>query len=213
MKTDDLVAMLATGIAPVPRHTARRRIAQALLMSLPVSLVIMLVRDGVRDDLLSAIFLPMFWAKLLFPLSIAAAALVAIHRLGRPGIGTGRTWMGLVLPVLAVWALALAHKLDMLPLAHAEPVPGVSWVRCMLSVGLISLPVLAATLLALRDLAPTRPAWSGAGAGALAGGVATAVFALHCKDLTPASLALWQVASMLLPTLAGALLGRRLLRW
>lgn len=213
MKTDDLVLILATGIAPAPQHAARRRIGQALLVGLPVSVVMLLAGYGVRDDLASAVFLPMFWIKLLFPLCIASAALVTIHRLGRPGVATGRAWMGLALPVLAVWALAIAHKLIGFPVGPTPVMPPLSWLLCMLSIGLLSLPVLAASLMALRDLAPTRPTLAGAAAGALAGSVGAAVFALHCKELAPASLALWHLIGMAIPMLAGAALGRRLLRW
>ncbi|RIX77719.1 NrsF family protein [Acidovorax cavernicola] len=213
MKTDDLVALLATGVAPVPPHAARRRIGQALFIGLPVSMAILFIGFGVRDDIASAMLQPMFWVKLLFPLCIAAAALVALHRLGRPGIRTGWTWAGLLLPILAVWALALGHKLTGFLVDQIPAVQGGSWLACVMSIALISLPVLVATLLALRELAPTRPALAGAAAGALAGGVAAAVFALHCKELAPASLAIWHLLGMVIPTLAGALLGRRLLRW
>lgn len=213
MKTDDLVALLATGVAPVQPHAARRHIGQALLVGLPVSVAILFAGYGVRDDLATAMLLPMFWVKLLFPLCIAAAALVTLHRLGRPGVRTGWTWMGLLLPILAVWALALGHKLTGFLVDQIPVMQGASWLACVMSIVLISLPVLVATLRALRELAPTRPALTGAAAGALAGGVAAAVFALHCKELAPASLAIWHLIGMAIPTLAGALLGWRLLRW
>ena len=74
-------------------------------------------------------------------------------------------------------------------------------------------PVFAAAMVALRSLAPTRPAWAGAAAGALAGGAGAAVYALHCPELAAPFLAVWYVAGMGLPVLLGAVLGPRLLRW
>jgi hypothetical protein len=47
----------------------------------------------------------------------------------------------------------------------------------------VSLPMFAALLWALKGLAPTRPALAGAAAGALAGGAGAMVYALHCPEL------------------------------
>ena len=75
MKTDDLVAMLAASAEPVvPRATARRYGA-ALGWGAFGSLLTMALLLGVRPDLGQAAQLPMFWIKLAFPLSLAAAAL------------------------------------------------------------------------------------------------------------------------------------------
>ena len=70
-----------------------------------------------------------------------------------------------------------------------------------------------AALVALRGLAPTRPAWAGACAGAMAGAAGAAVYALHCTELAAPFLAIWYVAGMALPGFVGALLGPRILKW
>ncbi|HSV58580.1 MAG TPA: NrsF family protein, partial [Variovorax sp.] len=70
-----------------------------------------------------------------------------------------------------------------------------------------------AALLALKGLAPTRPALAGAAAGIMAGGAGATVYALHCPELAAPFLAVWYVAGMLIPVVAGALIGPRLLRW
>ncbi|MNT33639.1 hypothetical protein D3C72_1695780 [compost metagenome] len=90
---------------------------------------------------------------------------------------------------------------------------GQSWRICALSIGFMALPVFAATFVALRGLAPTRPALAGAAAGALAGGVGASVYALHCMELTAPFLAVWYVSGIAVPVLLGAALGPRLLRW
>ncbi|RYF65729.1 MAG: DUF1109 domain-containing protein [Comamonadaceae bacterium] len=76
MKTDDLVSMLATGVAPVPRRAATRRLALALAVGLPLSFGLMLVHYGIRRDLVLVMFWPMFWVKVLFPACIAVAGFV-----------------------------------------------------------------------------------------------------------------------------------------
>ncbi len=213
MKTDDFVAMLANGVTAVPQNATGRRIRRALLVGVPVSLAIFFAGYGLRDDLRLVISLPMFWAKLLFPLSIAVSAFVTVLRLARPGVEVRRAWMGMVVPVLLVWTMAAVAWFGM-PMEERLPsLLGQSWRTCALSIGLLALPVFVATLLALRDLAPTRQTLAGAAAGALAGGVGAAIYALYCVELTFPFLAVWYVIGMMVPVLAGAALGRLLLRW
>jgi hypothetical protein len=213
MKTDDLVAMLASGAAPTPRRAAGRRLALALLAGAPLSLAILFTEYGVRRDLVQAMFWPMFWVKVLFPLCIAAAAFVMAQRLSRPGVPVRRAWIGIAVPVLVVWVLAAMSWFNA-PAAERMPLlMGQSWRVCAVSIGLMALPVFAAALLALKSLAPTRPALAGAAAGGLAGGVGAAVYALHCMELTAPFLAVWYVSGIAVPVVLGALLGPRLLRW
>ena len=90
---------------------------------------------------------------------------------------------------------------------------GDTWKTCPFSIAMLSLPLLAATLWAMKGLAPTRLALAGASAGLLAGAMGALVYALHCPESTLPFLATWYVLGMAIPTLAGALLGPRLLRW
>lgn len=213
MKTDDFVAMLAKGAAAVPQKAASRRIRLALLVGAPVSLAILFAGYGLREDLRLVISLPMFWLKLLFPLSIAVSAFVTVLRLARPGVEVRRAWMGLAVPVFLVWTMAAVAWFGM-PMEERMPsLLGQSWRTCALSISLLALPVFVATLLALRDLAPTRQTLAGAAAGALAGGVGAAIYALHCVELTVPFLGVWYVIGMAMPALVGAVLGCRLLHW
>ncbi|MET3916566.1 hypothetical protein ABID97_003348 [Variovorax sp. OAS795] len=213
MKTDDLVAMLATGPTAAPRRAAGRRLGFALLAGLPLSFAILFADYGVRRDLVQAMFWPMFWVKVLFPLCIAAAAFVAVQRLARPGVPVRRAWIGMAAPVLVVWVLAAVAWFNAPPQDRMPLLMGESWRVCALSIGLMALPVFAAAMLALKSLAPTRPALAGAAAGGLAGGVGAAVYALHCMELTAPFLAVWYVSGIAVPVALGALLGPRLLRW
>jgi hypothetical protein len=78
---------------------------------------------------------------------------------------------------------------------------------------MISLPLFAATFWAMKGMAPTRPALAGAGAGLLAGALAVLVYALHCPESEAPFLAVWYCLGIAIPTVAGALLGPRVLRW
>ncbi|MCT8173293.1 DUF1109 domain-containing protein [Variovorax sp. CY25R-8] len=213
MKTDDLVALLAAGPVAAPRRAASRRLWLALAVGVPLSLAIMFVGYGPRRDLLAVLFWPMFWVKLLFPLAIAGAAFVMAQRLARPGVPVRRAWIGAALPVLAIWMLAVVVWIDAPQEARMPSLMGQTWRVCTASIALMALPVFAGAMAALRSLAPTRPALAGAAAGALAGGVGAAVYALHCPELTAPFIAVWYVSGIAVPVLVGALLGPRLLRW
>ncbi|MBU3740048.1 MAG: DUF1109 domain-containing protein [Rhodoferax sp.] len=214
MKTDELVHLLATGLTPAPRRAATRRLGAALAAGLALAWALLITGYGIRPDLAQAAVLPMFWVKLLVPALVGAAGLRAAHRLGRPGVPAGiGTLLGLVAPVGGLWLLAAAAWLT-------APVPdrpallwGNTWTTCALSIAALSMPTFAGALLALRSLAPTRPTAAGAAAGALAGGLGAAVYALHCPELAAPFLALWYGAGMAIPVLAGAWLGPRCLRW
>lgn len=213
MKTDDLVSLLATGVAPAPRRAATRRLALAMAFGLPLSFAILWFDYGVRRDLVQAMFWPMFWVKLLFPACIAVAGFVMLQRLARPGVRLRLSWVGVALPVAAVWALAGVVWLQTPADARMAMLMGVTWKSCAFSICLIGLPVFAAALVAMRSLAPTQPALAGAAAGALAGGAGATVYALHCMELAAPFLAVWYVGGIALAMLIGAALGPRLLRW
>jgi len=64
-----------------------------------------------------------------------------------------------------------------------------------------------------RFAAPTDLPRTGALVGLLAGGVSAMGYALHCTDDSLPFVALWYGGTIVLCTMAGALLGPRLLRW
>lgn len=213
MKTDELVALLAARAEPVPRHAASRRLALALALGLPLSVAIMATEYGVRRDLVQALFWPMFWVKLVFPVCVAIAGFVIVQRLARPGVRVRAAWLGLAVPVLLIWAIGLASWLAAPADERTAMVWGQTWRSCVFNIALIAAPVFVASLAALKSLAPTRPALAGAAAGLMSAGAGAAVYALHCQELAAPFLGIWYVLGMALPAVAGALVGQRLLRW
>ena len=213
MKTDELVALLAAQADPGPRHAAARRFALALALGLPLSVAIMATEYGVRRDLVQALFWPMFWVKLVFPVCVAIAGFVIVQRLARPGVRVRAAWLGLAVPVLLIWAIALASWLAAPADERTAMVWGQTWRSCVFNIALITAPVFVASLAALKSLAPTRPALAGAAAGLMSAGAGAAVYALHCQELAAPFLGIWYVLGMALPGVAGALVGQRLLRW
>jgi len=213
VKTDDLVAMLATGAAPVPRRAASLRLGIALLIGLPLSFAWMVYEHGMRRDLIQMMFWPMFWVRLLFPICMAIAGYVIVQRLARPGVRVRVAWLGLAVPLLVIWVLGGFMVFSSPAEERSTLIWGQTWRTCATSIALLSLPVFVAALVALKGLAPTRPALAGAAAGAMAGGAGAAMYALHCPELAAPFLAIWYVAGIALPVVVGALIGPRILRW
>jgi hypothetical protein len=213
MRTDDLVTMLAAGAGPVEPGATARRYATGLGWGAFGATLLMAIVLGVRPDLDEAIWLPMFWVKLAFPACLSAGALYAAARLSRPGVRLGRVPAALAAPVLAMWLLAAFALLNAAAGEREELIFGGTWNACPLSVALLSLPLFAAAMWAMKGLAPTRLATAGAAAGLLAGSVGALIYALHCPEMEAPFLAIWYLLGMLIPTAVGALIGPRLLRW
>lgn len=213
MKTDDLIRMLATDTTPVPSHRIEGRFAAASLLGLLGAGVLMLALFGLRPDLQSSMGLPMFWGKLVFAAALATAGVALLLRMGRPGMPLGLSVWWLALPVVVLWAMALLAVGNASPAERLPMVLGSTWRSCPFNIGLLSVPALAGMLWALKGAAPTRLEWTGAGAGLLAGALAALVYALHCPEMQAPFLAVWYVAGIALPTLVGAVLGPRVLRW
>ncbi len=84
---------------------------------------------------------------------------------------------------------------------------------CLTAIPLISLPLLAASLFALRHGATSRPAALGAIAGLLSSGLAATLYASHCTDDSPLFVATWYPIAIALVTAVGALAGSKVLRF
>ena len=184
MKTDELISMLASGAEAIVPGAPRRRYATALSWGALGALVLMALMLGVRPDLAEAARLPMFWVKLAFPSALLAGALLA---------------------AVALLAAAPAERENLLF--------GATWASCPFNIAILSAPVFAVVLWAMKGLAPTRLALAGAAAGLLSGATGAVVYTLHCPEMAAPFLAVWYLLGMLIPTTIGAALGPRVLCW
>lgn len=212
MKTDDFIAMLATGAEPVKSNVPEQRLAQALMYSLPLAFCIML-GFGIRPDLMQVLDQPMLWVKFAFPGAVAVISWLLVLRLGRPGMHTGRLPNSLWIPAAGMALLAALVWTHAAPAERAVMVMGTTWQVCTVNIAWVATPVFVASFWALKGLAPTRLAFTGACAGLLAGAAGAMVYAIHCPELEAPFLFIWNGLGMLLPAMLGALLGPRLLRW
>jgi hypothetical protein len=213
MKTDDLVAALSAHIEPVNRKLFSRTVYIALTAGTVVAVGIMLVGLGVRPDLMTARALMFLLLKLAFTVGIVGVALVYLTRLARPGGERRILSISPVIPFAAIVLLS-AISLGFAPSSHwNKMVMGDEWLECLLSIPIIAIVPFAISIWAVRQAAPTNLARTGAVAGLIAGGVSAAAYALHCTDDSLPFVAVWYGGTIVLCTLAGAILGPRLLRW
>ena len=214
MKTDDLITMLASGpdVAAAPPG-ARWRTGATLGTGLLASVTLMVFFLGVRPDLAQLALRPDFWIKVGFVAAVCLAAWHASRRLGLPGANTRSLLPWLALPLLLIWALGAVTVATAAPEQRAELFWGTTWRSCPLLIAMLSLPILAAVLRAMRQLAPTRLRLAGAAAGLAAGSTAALVYCLHCPEMAASFVGVWYVLGMLAPGAIGALLGPKVLAW
>jgi len=211
MNTDELIALLAHDAGPA-RGPTTQQVGGRLALALAVC-GLMVLYMGLNPNLSDFASTSVFSLKLvwLFALLIFSAALV--YRLAQPGRPLGNAPWAIGLALLAMGGQGM-NQLLQAPLEQRSALAlGTSWQVCALSIAFVALPVLAALLWTLRDMAPTRPALTGALSGFGAGALAAMLYSLHCTENSFAFFAVWYSAGMGLSAILGAVLGTRFLRW
>lgn len=213
MKTEELVALLSTNPGPVARGSFARTFGVALAASSVLAVGISLVGLGFRPDLTTTRALIFLLLKLLFAAAVVGIASVYLARLARPGGERRISSISMVAPFAAIILLAVI-SLGLAPRSHWDKmVTGGEWLECLVSIPIIAIVPFAIAIWAVRRAAPTNLARTGAFAGLVAGGVSAMAYALHCTDDSLPFVAVWYGGTIVLCTLAGAVLGPRLLRW
>jgi hypothetical protein len=212
MDTNELVRSLAAD------HASRARplgwgLAVALVLALPFTLTMFMMRLGMRPDFMTATHNPFFVLKFVVTLALAFTSVALVMRLARPGADIRKAAWLLVIPLLLLGGGIAA---DMM-LKDGSPwmmrMRGSNSMVCLSAIPMLSLPLLVAALIGLRRGAATRPMLTGAVAGLVAGGIAATFYASHCVDDSPLFVATWYVIAIAFVALVGALVGRKVLRW
>jgi hypothetical protein len=212
MKTEDLInAIVHDGASRQISMAARTSVA--LLLGGIVAAILFMSLLGVRPDIIPALQTWRFDMKVATTLVCFSVALWATYELARPDADTRRTLLVLALP-LALLGVTVACEVIASPTdAWMGRAIGTNSRLCLASITTLSIAPLVALLFALRAGAPRSPAFAGAAAGLLAGGLAATLYATHCVDDSPLFVALWYIPAIALVALMGAAAGRRLLRW
>lgn len=210
-KTRELVHRLACEAGTEPRVRGMpfgRAVIVGAVLSLLAAVFVVATVFGVRGDLPSRPASSIFQFKVLAMGLLAGAGVLAVLAAGRPGSRL-RLWAVLAPGVLLLLVGAWADR-------SGFPVTGARTVSipvCLVAIIVAALPGLAILLAVLRRGIPTRPSAAGASAGLLAGGLGAMAYTLACVNDGASFVAVWYSAAILVTTLLGALLGRRLLAW
>lgn len=214
MKTDELIKMLSTNVEVVDRRQVSRTFACAVGLGALVAVSSALIMLGGRTDFGSVGALGFLFAKLLFAMTIVASAFFYLIRFARPGGGRHNSMVLVLLPFAGIVSLA-SISLAYAPAMHWQQMMlmGDEWLECLLSIPIIAIVPFALVTWAVRQAAPTNLRRAGALTGLAAGGLSAVGYALHCTADSLTFVAVWYSGTILLCTLAGAVLGPRLLRW
>lgn len=213
MRTEDLIDALARSARPVDRTIVGRRFSAALLTGGAFTVCIALALLGMRPDLATSAAVGFVAAKLMFGAAIFVVAAFYLIRVARPGGEARISFVAMSAPFLAAVTIA-STVLARAPAGRWDRmVLGDEWAECLVSIPLIAIVPFAVVIWATRRAAPTDLVRAGAFAGLVAGSISAMAYALHCTDDSLPFVTVWYGGTIALCTLAGALLGPRLLRW
>jgi len=212
MRTADLIELLARDVRATPPGLVNRKLLAALAVGGLITFAV--VALGLRcQPLLAAAQQPWFWMKTGYTGLLALSGVVTVRRLSVPGTRAGAAPVAAALVILAMAALAADQLLSAAPADRLTLWLGHTWKVCSPLILLLALPILAFLILAIRGLAPTRPALTGAAAGFASGALAATLYGLHCPEQAAAFAATWYTVGIAAATALGAITGSRLLRW
>lgn len=213
MKTDDLINMLAQDSAPPPAAPIGQRAVLGVVAGLAGALVLYFLALGPRPRLLEQIQDPVVLSKTLLPLILFGFATVLGLRSARPGAQAGKAarlvWgVPVILAGLVIWALLTTPSGEIFVdwVGHSIPV-------CLPAITVLSLPIMAGLITAMRRGAPVDPQAAGALAGVASAALATALYSTFCTEDSPLFYATWYTLGILLTAGLGAWAGGKWLRW
>ena len=213
MKTDDLISVLSTNVEVVDHRRVGRNICMVIVAGAAMAVATVFLVLGPRAGLttLEPLLPPLL--KVAFTLIILVPASLYLIRLTRPG-GERRASVALAaFPFIAVMLLVVL-SFGFAPSSHwGATIHSDQWLECLISIPLIAIAPFSVIVWAVRQMAPTDLARTGAFAGLVAGCLSATGYALHCADDSVLFFAVWYGGTIALCTFAGWKLGPRLLRW
>ena len=205
--TDALIEQLA-GRAGQPSRSKRLAFYLPLAAAALVSVIALLALLGPPFASVAENGWAPMLRKWLFCFTLTGGALVAMYALAHPGRRSSVLLLAALAPLAMVAGLALIEFTGGL-----GEFPGPGWERCVLAVGLLGALGMAASVYALRLLAPVRLRRAGFAAGLFGGGLAACAYVPFCGEMGAIHLLVFYGGPISALAVLGWLLGPRILRW
>jgi hypothetical protein len=200
--TNMLIAELVEGLEPVRPLRFSSGLGFALA-GLGVTMTTVALLFGIRPDVMTGRFDPVFLLAtgLFFLLGLASS--VTVVMMSRPRVGSDHGgW---------VWAVAMAM---LLPITAAIIGFGRGQgLDCLMAGSALGLVTFAVLVWWLRRGAPTSPERSGLLAGIAAGSFGIFAFSFHCAYSDIVHIGLWHSAVVVVSAVIGRTVVPRLIRW
>lgn len=210
MDTKELIKAISADAAK-PGVSMRDTWALTVALSIAAAAMAFMAMLGPRPDFVEALTTTRFLLKFVVTITVVLTSFAILSNLARPA---GRAYPSLLFVGPGIVLCCVFIELLSVPSNEWEArLIGTNSMKCLAFIPLIGLGPLIFLMLALRHGAPTRPTFSGAVAGLLAGGVAATFYASHCPDDSPLFVATWYTIAIVILVLAGMVIGPRLTRW
>jgi hypothetical protein len=211
MRTDQLIAELTSGDAPTA--SPRLRVAGAIVAGWLIALAGLFAFLGPPLQEVQHTGVASLAVKLGYTFALASLSVMAAIAAGRPGKRLAGSIALIAVPAIMLSFVAMLELASANAAARSGMLFGTSYLDCVVSVVLTSLPVFAGLAWAYRILAPTRLPIAGFLIGLSAGSAGALAFALYCHEATASFLVAAYTPAMLIPALFGTVVARPLLKW
>jgi hypothetical protein len=212
MDTNELIKALAADTRP-PAASLSSVWWGAAALAIALAAAVFFAILGPRPDIAAAAETPRFIFKFVVTITLAVSAFGVARALSRPG-ESWRKAMSYLAAAPALMAMAVIAEIVVLPPdTWWGKLVGTNSIVCLTYIPLIGIGPLAIFLLALRHGAPTRPAFAGAVAGLVAGGIAATFYAAQCTDDSPLFVATWYTIAIAGLAVIGAATADRFAHW
>lgn len=212
MKTDDLIAGLASDVRPVKRLRPPVTRAATWLLLAAMVLFLLVISQGLRFDLAQCLREPSFVLGMAASLATGILSAIAAFALSLPD--RSRLWLLLPIPTLCLWLSNIGYQcLTQWVSIGPQGVTFGETARCFATIVLTSLPLSLAMLVMLRHSALLRPRIvTIMGSLSIAAITATALSLIHSIDATVMIL-IMNVGMAAMLVLLGGVFARTMFGW
>mgnify|MGYP001573214810 CR=1 FL=1 len=210
---DEFVTALSSQGPKGGQNAAALRLAIGLTLGVVGAGAFLLLFGGlIGPPVQSAAFATPFW-KIAYSIALAISALIVTIQFVAPETRPNRRHLLAFVPVLMMAMIAMTELFTSPPQTWTRLMFGYGVSSCVMTIFIISPPIIAGMFWSFRRFAATDYKIAGGAIGALSGAIAGALYAAVSGDTPACFVFIWYSISVAATTFAGALAGPRFLRW